>query len=318
MTARCSARTVLTLAIATLAVFAGPAQAGVPDELFLFSVTDLFTQPAEGSAIASITDLGFTQSAFDTATMWDSNNAITDEIRFGTTFVDAIGNLVAPPLLTLQVNTITGETTLLGDSSEANDINFYEITSAANSLDADNWFSLTDQDFEGSGPPDGSGNGWEEAGGVGAHALAEAFLLGNSTIGVSQSVSLGEGYDVGVGTEDLEFTYRTDTGEIIEGLIEYVPLPIPGDANHNGFVDDTDLAIQLGNWEQDPLIISRWEQGNFTETGFGDTDVDDIDLAFLLGNWTGPPPAGASVPEPVSAVLLLIGAPVAALRRRRR
>ena len=69
--------------------------------------------------------------------------------------VDAIGNPAPPPRLTLEVNTIPGATTLLGDSSEANGINFYEITSAANSLDATNWSSLTDQDYEGSGPPDG-------------------------------------------------------------------------------------------------------------------------------------------------------------------
>ncbi len=94
---------------------------------------------------------------------------------------------------------------------------------------------------------------------------------------------------------------------------------IPGDANDNGFVDDTDLAILLGNWEQDPSIISTWALGNFTEVSLGDTDVNDSDLAVLLGNWTGPPPpGGAAVPEPVSALLLLIGAPLAALRRRRR
>ncbi len=93
-------------------------------------------------------------------------------------------------------------------------------------------------------------------------------------------------------------------------LISYIPgtPALPGDANNNGFVDDVDLAILLGNWEQDPLIISTWEMGNFTESGFGDTDVDDIDLAFLLGNWTGPPPAGASIPEPATLSLLALGA----------
>ena len=31
---------------------------------------------------------------------------------------------------------------------------------------------------------------------------------------------------------------------------------LPGDANDNGFVDDTDLAILLGNWEQDAGLVS--------------------------------------------------------------
>lgn len=72
---------------------------GTPDELFLFNVTDLSVQPGEGAAIASITNLDFSQSAFDTIAMWDTNNAITDEIRFGTTFGDVVGNINVDPTL---------------------------------------------------------------------------------------------------------------------------------------------------------------------------------------------------------------------------
>ncbi|MHC4740665.1 MAG: LamG domain-containing protein [Planctomycetota bacterium] len=63
---------------------------GTPDELFLFNITDMSSEPAESEAFASITaDLD--QSAFDTVAMYDGTNSITDEIRFGNTFGDAVG-----------------------------------------------------------------------------------------------------------------------------------------------------------------------------------------------------------------------------------
>jgi hypothetical protein len=70
---------------------------GTPDELYLFNVTDLSTEPLEQTAIASITNLDFSQSAFDLIAMWDSNNSITDEIRFGNTFADVMGNTAVDP-----------------------------------------------------------------------------------------------------------------------------------------------------------------------------------------------------------------------------
>jgi len=102
----------------------------------------------------------------------------------------------------------------------------------------------------------------------------------------------------------------SDTHETLLTIMIY------GDANFDGFVDDTDLAILLANWEQDPGTITTWELGNFTQA-LGDTDVDDTDLSILLGNWTGPPPAGAAVPELATLSLLALGG-LAVMRRRRR
>ncbi len=69
---------------------------GTPDELYLFNVTDLSVEPAEEEAIASIIDVDLDQSAFNAVAVWDTNNTIFDEIRFGTTFLDVVGVTVCP------------------------------------------------------------------------------------------------------------------------------------------------------------------------------------------------------------------------------
>jgi hypothetical protein len=63
-------------------------------------------------------------------------------------------------------------------------------------------------------------------GGVGKHALAEAFLLGNSTIGASASVCLGRGYDAFVGAEDLVILQ----GSFGQGTGGTPTIPEPGSA----------------------------------------------------------------------------------------
>jgi len=50
---------------------------GTPDEYFLFNVTDLSTEPAEATAIASITNLDFDQSAFNLIALCDGTNSVT-------------------------------------------------------------------------------------------------------------------------------------------------------------------------------------------------------------------------------------------------
>jgi len=217
----------------------------------------------------------------------------------------------APPRnLTLRVDPVTGATSILGDPTRAVAMNYYQITSGGYSLDAVKWSSLADQDFEGGGPPNGSGNGWEEAGGAGKNALAEAFLLGNSTIGASQSVSLGKGYDTGVGAEDLVFKYLTDAGEIIDGLVEYVTSALPGDANLDGVVDAADYIALKRSFGKSSG--ATYGDGDFD----GDRGVDRADLLILMGSFSQGTGGAATIPEP--ATLALMGTGGLALLRRRR
>ena len=185
----------------------------------------------------------------------------------------------------LEVNIITGAMTLKGDPTYGFNMNYYQITSAGNSLDDDGWLSLTDQDFEGSGLPDGSGDGWEEYGGVGPHGLAEGWLLGSSTIGATSTISLGDAYDETVDAQDLVFTYRTDNAQIISGteLTGTVVYVIPGDFNNDGLVDGRDFL----KWQRD-----------------GGSQAELMDWENSYGALTA---NIATVPEPTSLALLAVG-----------
>ena len=215
-----------------------------------------------------------------------------------------------PPLLTLRVNTLTGGLTLLGDPGDAVTMNYYEITSAAGTLDASGWNSLADQDYEGNGPANSTGNGWEEAGGSNAGAMAEAYLLGDSVFEAGSAVDLGLAYDTGIDAQDLVFRYRTDLGKIFFGTVEYYE-SIFGDLNDDLAVDALDLAIVLGRFGSS-VDAGSLADGDLT----GDGRVDASDLNLVLSAWTSSTPPSL-VPEPGSLGALAVTLGLV-LRRRRR
>ena len=99
---------------------------------------------------------------------------------------------------------------------------------------------------------------------------------------------------------ELEFEFETVT-------------PLGGDANMDGIVDDIDAAILAANWGQ---TSAAWTQGDFS----GDQVVNEADADILAANWQQSFGASSSgVPEPTTAILLLIGSlSTAALHFRRR
>jgi len=85
---------------------------------------------------------------------------------------------------------------------------------------------------------------------------------------------------------------------------------IPGDANLDGQINLSDLALVLNNIGQS---TSAWTAGNFDDA----PTIDLTDLADVLNNFGSSPSNSISTPEPLSASLLFLAAPLLLLRRTR-
>ncbi|MBN1854771.1 MAG: PEP-CTERM sorting domain-containing protein [Pirellulales bacterium] len=235
------------------------------------------------------------------------NNALNDGGNFiGLGEIRFFG---VPELLTLEVNTTTGATSILNNEIGAIDINYYQITSASHSLDSTGWSSLQDQDYEGSGGTSGNGDGWEESGGSGSHALAEGFLTGSSILASSASINLGSAFDQqngyldGEGKSDLVLTYRTASGLVIQGHVEYVTGTAENaDFDGDGDVDGADFLV----WQAGFGIAGTGTLANGDANN--DTNVDSADLAIWKSQFgtdgASAGPASTAVPEPGTFGLL--------------
>ncbi len=109
-----------------------------------------------------------------------------------------------------------------------------------------------------------------------------------------------------------QLTYNAEINDGNEAIFRF-ELGLTGDLNHDGFVGMEDLEIILNNWltHTDPGDSSAGDA-----SGDGYIFLEDLDL--VLNNWNvGTPPATdiTTIPEPVSAVLMLMCG-VTLLRRR--
>ncbi len=86
----------------------------------------------------------------------------------------------------------------------------------------------------------------------------------------------------------------------------------PADAQLDGQVDVTDLAILAAHWQEVGDDVC-WGYADFN----GDGEVDVTDLAILAANWREGT-KGPHVPEPATAWLVLVGAGALGARRRGR
>jgi hypothetical protein len=168
-------------------------------------------------------------------------------------------------LIFLEVNTTNGEVSIRNNAGEPFNIDYYEIRAAhpgdynsdgavdagdfvtwrktdgsmagynlwkqhfgetSNSLDPVDWDSLEEQDLAEFPAGDGTGNGWEEAGGSSGSILSEAFLTGNSAVVHTEDIDLGPAFNVG-SPQTLEFYYGVVSGSegpgtLVRGFVRYV------------------------------------------------------------------------------------------------
>ena len=228
--------------------------------------------------------------------------------------VEALSDLA---VLTLQVDPNTGNTWIRNTTGNSIDINSYQITSAGGALDPLAWNSFSDQNLDPVDGGDDPGETWDEVGTGTANSLHEGFLLGSSSVPAG-GLSLGAAFDesvFGAGNDgDLEFTYRTDAGALIPGVVVYDALAaVPGDYNENGVVDAADYAVWRDNLGGTSLP---------NEGGISPGVVDQADYDFWVSRFGATSGSGslasAAVPEPTSVALLLAAVGGVALLRTRR
>lgn len=262
----------------------------------------------------------------------DRGYGLIDEVRISTAPLDVSEFLFFEEAdLTLVVNTIDGSVDLRNNTAAPFALDYYQISSPSDALltgDSD-WNSLSDQNLNpvdgpdaGSTVGDGPGETWEESGGVGTGLLAELFLQGETSIAAGGTLSIGTPYNFGIAGSgnpgDLQFSFSQKGGELLVASVEYVDgttAVLLGDADTDGAVAGSDLLAVTNNFGNtgpaDGLLL-------------GDADDDGAvagsDLLAVtnnFGNTLGSLDSGANVPEPATAIVLSLGATLAAVAIRR-
>jgi hypothetical protein len=222
---------------------------------------------------------------------------------------------VGPTALTLEVKS-NGQVAIRNDTANAIDFNSYRISfgdDLTEDLNFAGWNSMSDQNLNPVGGGNDPGETWDEAGGADDHALAEAFLLGSTSIAASgPPIQLGSAFRPGGDHEDLTFEYFDMTLQsIISGEIDFVTVAgLDGDYNADGTVNAADYVA----WRK--LNGTNFDLPNDPNA----LPIDDDQYLTWRSQFGSSAPGGggsANVPEPTVGLPILGLAIAAGLRRKR-
>ena len=220
----------------------------------------------------------------------------------------------------LQINVNTGQASIIGGDTVSVDINSIDIQSANGNLDpaANAGLSFTKPDSIDGIDPDSIvdsniGESWQKAG-ANENYFSEFFLEGSSEFTSSRTEPLGQIFDPSTnpGFRDVSFTYTNLFGTEVDGIVQYVGVTGDNaDFDNSGLVDGADFLI----WQR--FLGTTGATAFSSGDANGDGNVDDLDLTIWRNQYgtSALVAAVASVPEPTSAMLLVLGALCVAGRR---
>jgi hypothetical protein len=236
-----------------------------------------------------------------------------------------IGTTTLVPL-TLEVNKANNMVKIKGHPSLLANIDYYQIRSAQNGLNASTWNTLDQQNLfavdgvdPGTTPGDSTTEGWDKSPTAANGLLTEYFLrAGGSPLIAGGELSLGAAYNqsaFGTDNGDLQFSYGIAGGARLTGAVSYIgAAPLLGDYDGNGRVEAADLGVWKGSFG---ATVSPGTGADGSRDGL----VDGRDFLIWqrqLGSG-GPATANAAaVPEPNTISCILTGAMAISVRGARR
>lgn len=280
-------------------------------EMWIDQATEGAPDTTSNMGTAALSDLSTFHIWFDPRHSNPDNRGhlAFDNLVVASTFDEARSLIDAPPYVQFKtvVHPVTGEVAILNPKTEPIEFSAYQVTSVgADTLNPAGWNSLSEQNLDPVGGGDDLGETWDEAGTPSATSLAEQFLLGGTTLGPGESVSLGTIYDVGAGGV---FELKLHEVPYLNAWPTDVEFALLGDMDGNGSIEEADVSLFVQALTDraafdlaQPNVIADLV-GDFN--GNGMLDLGDIQ-GFKAAVSGGSAASSGAVPEPATGALALL------------